>query len=80
MSLEQNGAAPIQLGRVEDARNMELDSVMLTPDLLTPVKKNDVPSASRTFSALYTGGSRARFEVIVPGYLRDWALDQTIKK
>ncbi|EJM07341.1 hypothetical protein PMI18_00459 [Pseudomonas sp. GM102] len=80
MSLEQNGAAPIQLGRVEDARNMELDSVMLTPDLLTPVKKNDVTSASRTFSALYTGGSRARFEVIVPGYLRDWALDQTIKK
>lgn len=76
MMLAPSGAASIHLGRVEDARNMELDSVMLAPDLLTSVKKGDINSASSTFAALYTGGSRARFELIVPGYIRDWAADQ----
>lgn len=58
-----------------DARNTEINSVMLAPDLLSPVRPGDRIAASRAFAALYTGGSRARHKLIVPGYLRDWAAD-----
>lgn len=75
--LDQTGTAPLKLGRVMDARNAEIDSVMLAPDLLGQIRPGDRAAASRAFAALYTGGSRARHKLIVPGYLRDWASDMS---
>lgn len=74
--LNTSGNAPIKLGRVFDAKNMEIDSVMLAPDLMINGQPGDSLSVSKAFSALYVGGTRARFQLIVPGHLRDWALDQ----
>ncbi|MNE23749.1 hypothetical protein D3C80_1170190 [compost metagenome] len=76
MQLQPTGQAPILLGRVADARNLEMDSVMLTPDLLVPVAGSEQRSTRRVLSAIYTGATRTRFELTVPGYLRDWLLDQ----
>ncbi|MFA7946537.1 helicase [Pseudomonas brenneri] len=77
LNLDASGTAPLQLGRVMDARNSEVDAVMLAPDLLSQVGPGDRIAASRAFAALYTGGSRARHKLIVPGYLRDWASDMS---
>ncbi|SFU19420.1 AAA family ATPase [Pseudomonas marincola] len=74
-SLDVTGSAPLKLGRVIDARNSEIDAVMLAPDLLNQIGPGDRIAASKAFAALYTGGSRARHKLIVPGYLRDWATD-----
>lgn len=74
-SLDLTGEAPLKLGRVVDARNSEIDSVMLAPDLLGDIASGDRLAASLAFSALYTGGTRAKYRLIVPGYLRDWASD-----
>lgn len=73
--LDLSGEAPLKLGRVLDARNSEIDSVMLAPDLLGDIASGDRVAASLAFSALYTGGTRAKYRLIVPGYLRDWAID-----
>ena len=73
--LDLSGEAPLKLGRVMDARNSEIDSVMLAPDLLGDIVSGDRVAASVAFSALYTGGTRAKYRLIVPGYLRDWASD-----
>lgn len=64
------------VGKVADAKNMEVDSVMLTPDLLTVTGPGDRLGVARHFAALYTGGTRARFRLYVPGNLREWASDQ----
>ncbi|HGN3297123.1 TPA: AAA family ATPase [Pseudomonas aeruginosa] len=79
--LDLSGGAPLKLGRVMDARNSEIDSVMLAPDLLGEVATGDRVSASMAFAALYTAGTRARYRLIVPGYLKDWASDvvKTVK-
>lgn len=74
--LDSSSSAPYMLGRVEDARNMEMDSVMLSPDLMAPINPSYPSSAINTLSTLYVGSSRARFELIVPGHLRDWLQDQ----
>lgn len=76
MQLQPAGQATILLGRVADARNLEMDAVMLAPDLLVPVAGSDQRSTRRVLSAIYTGATRTRFELTVPGYLRDWLLDQ----
>ncbi|MEN1450922.1 helicase, partial [Pseudomonas aeruginosa] len=79
--LDLSGGASLKLGRVMDARNSEIDSVMLAPDLLGEVATGDRVSASMAFAALYTAGTRARYRLIVPGYLKDWANDvvKTVK-
>jgi hypothetical protein len=77
LNLDTSGTAALQLGRVMDARNSEIDAVMLAPDLLSQVGPGDRVAASKAFAALYTGGSRARHKLIVPGYLRDWASDMS---
>lgn len=79
MKLSGPGLGKIKLGRVVDAKNMEINSVMLAPDLLAEVKAGDRIGAARAFSALYTGGTRAKYQLIVPGHLRDWASDQAAK-
>lgn len=77
--LNRSGRPRILLGRVTDARSMEMDKVMLGRDLLSPVRAGDMASAGKVFSAIYTGGSRARHKLIVPGQLRDWVADQSVK-
>ncbi|WP_339536075.1 AAA family ATPase [Pseudomonas hunanensis] len=73
--LDQSGHAPIKLGRVADARNSEIPTVMLAPDLLGAPVPGDRVGVSRAFAALYTGGTRAQRKLIVPGYLKDWITD-----
>jgi len=64
------------LGRVEDARNLEFQSVMLTPELLPSKKTANSQYYANALSQLYMGASRARNRLIVPGYMRDALKDQ----
>lgn len=77
--LDRTGNAKILLGRVSDARSLEMDKVMLGRDLLSPIRAGDIDEASKTFAGLYTGSSRARYKLIVPGHMRDWMVDQAAK-
>lgn len=80
LAVLNRGSQPrILLGRVADARSMEMDRVMLGKDLLSSVRAGDQASAGEVFSTIYTGGSRARHKLIVPGHLRDWISDQNVK-
>lgn len=79
LALDASGSAPIKLGRVIDAKNMEIDTVMLAPDLLTEIRPGDRFAAGSAFAALYTAGTRARHQLIVPGHLKDWASDVSSK-
>jgi len=72
-------AARYFVGRVVDAKNMEVDSVMLTPDLLRSSGGRSRTEVAKRFAALYTGGTRARYRLYVPGHLRDWAAEQAAK-
>lgn len=68
-------AAPTQLGLLSDVRNQEFDSVMLGMDFLAPFQRDNVDESARIFAAIYTGVSRPRHELIVPGELRGWVED-----
>ncbi|HFL7937928.1 AAA family ATPase (plasmid) [Pseudomonas fulva] len=73
--LDSSGQAPIKLGRVADARNTEINTVMLAPDVLSRIQPGDKFGAAEALSKIYTGSTRARFKLIVPGEVRDWASD-----
>lgn len=77
--LDTTGRAPIKLGRVADARNAEVDAVMLAPDLLATIERGDRLGAAKALASIYTGGTRARYKLIVPGEVRDWATDLAAK-
>ena len=77
--MDRTGHAKILLGRVSDARSLEMDKVMLGRDLLSPIRNGDVDEAAKVFAGLYTGSSRARYKLIVPGHMRDWLVDQSAK-
>ena len=77
--LDRSGYAKLLLGRVSDVRSLEMDRVMLGRDLLSPFRAGDVDGAANTFAGLYTGGSRARYKLIVPGHIREWVDDQAAK-
>ncbi|WP_166256233.1 hypothetical protein [Marinobacter salicampi] len=69
--------ATILLGLAEHARNTEFDRVMLAPDLL--MDKNRIFSASvqaHVLSMIYIGASRARYELLLPGHLKEWLEQQ----
>lgn len=74
--MDRTGHAKILLGRVSDARSLEMDTVMLGRDLLSSVRKNDNNHAAEIFSGIYTGSSRARYKIIVPGHIREWIAEQ----
>ncbi|PMU20717.1 MULTISPECIES: AAA family ATPase [unclassified Pseudomonas] len=76
LSLDSVSSGGYQLGMVENARNAEYDSVMLAPDLFGDIKQGDVLGFDRKICSLYTGGSRAKFELLVPGYIGDWVSSQ----
>ncbi|MFS2161026.1 helicase [Pseudomonas sp. Pseusp122] len=75
--LEKADRPIIRLGKVFDAKNLELDSVMLAPDLFYDDRATDRKSAARAFAALYIGSTRTRFKLIVPGYMKDWISDHS---
>ena len=66
-----------KLAKVSDVRNVEFDAVFLAPDLLPPPGDTTSAAASKLLSAAYVAASRARYELMVPGYLADWASDLT---
>lgn len=70
--LDEVSSSGYQLGMVENARNAEFDSVMLAPDLLSEIKTGDALGFDRKVCALYTGGSRAKYELLVPGNIEEW--------
>lgn len=47
---------------------------MLTTDVLTS-SMTSVNDAATVLGSLYTGATRAQYELIIPGYLRDWAVE-----
>lgn len=67
------------VGIANDAKNMEFDRVMLTPDLFPMTTSSNRSVVTERFVPLYIGSTRAKFELHVPGYLKDWVLDQTNK-
>lgn len=71
--------ATIILGLAEHARNMEFDRVMLAPDLLIePGQIREAAMQAHVLSTIYIGASRARFELMLPGHLRDWLQMQPV--
>jgi hypothetical protein len=60
---------------VSDVRNREFDSVMLAPDLLPAPTRISDSDRTKLLSAIYTGASRTKHELILPGYLSDWVTD-----
>ena len=77
--LDSTGSARYKLGRVVDAKNTEIKCVMLAPDLLIDVTPGNKTAAASAFANIFTGGTRARYRLIVPGYLKDWAADLAVK-
>ncbi len=73
--MDRTGTAKIRLGRVSDVRSIEIDQVMLGRDLLLPVRRGDKDEKAKAIAALYTGSSRARYRLVVPGDMRDWLID-----
>jgi hypothetical protein len=72
LSLDDASPDGYQLGMVGDVKNAEFNSVMLAPDLLSEIKPGDVLGYDRKICALYTGGSRAKYELLVPGGIGEW--------
>lgn len=68
-------AAIIKLARVEDVKNQEFDTVLLSRDLMRPPRTGSTHSMASVCSLLYTASSRARHELLLPGNMSDWLQD-----
>lgn len=78
MSVVTKDKAKYLLGRVDDARNMEFQAVMLTPELLPrPGPRTTKEQLASNVSRLYVGASRAKNHIILPGYMKDWLIDES---
>lgn len=67
--------AIIKLAKVEDVKNQEFDTVLLSRDLMRPPRTGSPHSLASVCSLLYTASSRARHELLLPGNLNDWLQD-----
>lgn len=67
--------AILKLAKVEDVKNQEFDSVLLSRDLMRPPRAGSVHSLASVCSLLYTASSRARHELLLPGNMNDWLQD-----
>jgi len=65
----------IKLAKVEDVKNQEFDTVLLSRDLMRPPRSGSPHSLASVCSLLYTASSRARHELLLPGNLNDWLQD-----
>jgi hypothetical protein len=68
-------AAIIKLAKVEDVKNQEFDTVLLSRDLMRPPRQGSTHSLASVCSLLYTASSRARHELLLPGNMSDWLQD-----
>jgi hypothetical protein len=64
--------AKIKLARVDDVKNQEYDTVLLSRDLLRPPREGSTHALATVCSLLYTASSRARHELLLPGNMKDW--------
>jgi hypothetical protein len=60
------------LGRVEDIRNHEFDSVMLLPDMINRAWFANSENKAARYSSVYVAITRARRQLILPENLRSW--------
>jgi hypothetical protein len=67
--------AILKLAKVEDVKNQEFDTVLLSRDLMRPPRTGSPHSLASVCSLLYTASSRARHELLLPGNLNDWLQD-----
>lgn len=70
-----DAGAAIKLARIDDVKNQEFNTVLLSRDLMRPPKAGSAHSTARICSMLYTAASRAKHELIVPGNLGGWLQD-----
>lgn len=73
--IKHDGKAKYHIGMISDSRNMETKTVMLTRDVLhqfNPIKKAET---ARYFSMIYTGETRAKHKIYLPGDLKGWLQD-----
>ncbi|WP_454834158.1 AAA family ATPase [Pseudomonas lini] len=63
------------LARIGDVKNQEFDTVLLSSELLRPVKQYGSNPLGKACARLYTASSRAKHELIVPGRMGDWLKD-----
>jgi hypothetical protein len=68
-------STPLKLARVDDVKNQEFDTVLISRDLMRPPTAGAAHSLASVCSMLYTSASRARHELLIPGDLRDWTKD-----
>ena len=60
------------LGRIEDVRNHEFQTVMIVPEVISPVWQAKSEDRAAVSSAIYVAVTRAKHTLIVPHELRDW--------
>jgi hypothetical protein len=60
------------LGFIEDVRNREFDSVMLTPEVVDRAWRTRRGDLAAVGSAIYVAVTRAQRRLIVPEQLRHW--------
>ncbi|MHC8403469.1 AAA family ATPase [Pseudomonas sp. MDT1-17] len=65
-------SAKIKLARVDDVKNQEYNTVLLSRDLLRPPREGSTHALATVCSLLYTASSRARHELLLPGNMKDW--------
>lgn len=76
--LQHPASAKITLGLVEHSKNMEFNAVMITPEVLNSSSKLTKKSGAKILANLYTGASRAKHALYIPGNLKDWLQDITL--
>ncbi|MFK7891030.1 MAG: AAA family ATPase [Granulosicoccus sp.] len=74
LRFQKNAVAHCLLGLVEHVRNLEFDSVMLTPDV---VEARDNCTRAAFAAMVYVAVTRARRQLIVPESLREWVEEIT---
>lgn len=72
--MANDGKAAYALGMASDARNLEFNRLMLTPDIVSLTGGKDLqgPELAKLRSTLYVAATRVKFELLVPIELREW--------
>lgn len=69
LSFDREGQVRYFIGRIDDIRNLEFDTVMLTPDCLDSANRQ---SSTSLKSTIYVAVTRARARLILPATIREW--------
>lgn len=74
-AIDESGKAPFGLANVRDVRNLEFDTVFITPDVVRIVADAEGDARDAAAAALYVAITRARHEIHAPAALRNWIED-----